>query len=118
MSRKESQEAYSSRIPIFDGTNYAFWKVGMEAYLMSLEVYVWTLVLVDYNVLDIPPTNADGKKIYGNNAKAKNSIFFGLIQSKLVKVMHCKFAKDMWVNLNQSHEGDDKSSRQNFKLSE
>ena len=80
MSRKESQGVYSSRIPIFDGTSYVFWKVRMEAYIMSLRVDVWTLVLVDYNVLDIPPTNADGKKLYGNNAKAKNFILFGLSQ--------------------------------------
>jgi len=48
------------------------------------------------------------KKLCGNNAKAKNPILFGLNQSKLVKFMHCKSAKDVWVNINQSHEGDDK----------
>ena len=46
--------------------------------------------------------------MYGNNAKAKNSILFGLSQYELIKVMHCKSVKEVWVRLNQSHEGDDK----------
>jgi len=62
MSRQEIQEAYSSRIIIFDGIKYASWKVIMESYLMSLGD-IWTSVLVDYNVPDIPPTDANGKKI-------------------------------------------------------
>ena len=67
-------------MPVFYGTSYVFWKVRMEAYLMSLRVDVWTLVLVDYNVPVIPPTNAYGKKKYGNNVRAKNVILFGLSQ--------------------------------------
>jgi len=47
MYRQEIQEVYSSRIPVFDGINYDFWKVRIEAYLMSLGVDVWTSVLVD-----------------------------------------------------------------------
>ena len=55
----------------------------MEVYLMSLGVDVWTLVLVYYNVPNIPPTDADGKKLYGNNVKAKNVIIFVLFNKKL-----------------------------------
>ena len=75
---------------------------------MSLGVDVWSSVLVDYDVPDVPPIDVDGKKLYGNNVKAKNAILFGLSQSELVKVMHCKSAKEVWVKLKQSHEGDDK----------
>jgi len=99
MSREESQEAYSSRIPIFDGTNYAFWKVRMEVYLMFLGVDVWTSILLDYNVLDILPINEDRKKLYGSNDKDNNSILLGLSQSEFVKVMHCKNAKKVWESL-------------------
>ena len=52
--------------------------------------------------------DANGKTLYGNNVKSNNSILFGLSQSKLVKVMHCKSSKEVWLNLNQNHEGDDK----------
>jgi len=44
---------------------------------------------------------------YGNNAKSNNVILFGLSQPELVKVIHCKSSKEVWVKLNQSHEGDD-----------
>lgn len=86
MSRQESPKAYLSIIPVFNGTNYAFWKVRMEEYIMSLGVDFWTSVVVDYNLPGIPPIVADGKKLYGNNAKANNFILFGLSQSKLVKL--------------------------------
>jgi len=108
MSKKESQDAYLSKIPNFDGTNYAFWKVRMEAYLMSLGVDVWSSVLVDYVVPDVPPTNAYGKKLYGNNDKDMNSIIFYLSQYELLNIMHFRTAREVWVNLNKSHEGDDK----------
>lgn len=61
MSRQKSQEAYSSRIPIFHGTNYAFRKVIMEFFHISMGLDVWPSILVDYNVPNIPPTNANGK---------------------------------------------------------
>jgi len=116
---KEIQDAYSSKIPVFDGTSYVFWKVRMEYYLMSLGVNVWSSILVDYDVPDVPPTNADGKNMYGNNDKYKNSILFGLIQSELIKVMHNKYDKQVSVKLNQSHEGDDKFKKaklQTFRM--
>lgn len=59
----------------------------METYLISLGVDVHSFILVDY---DVPPTDANGKLLYGNNVKAKNAILFGLNQFELVKVMHYK----------------------------
>lgn len=72
----------------------------MEAYIMSLGVDVWSFVLIDYDVLDVPPTSAHSKKVYGNNDKPKNSVLFGLSQFELVKVIQCKSTKEVWVNLN------------------
>ena len=30
--------------PLFDGTNYAYWKVGIRAFLQSLDEKVWQAV--------------------------------------------------------------------------
>lgn len=109
MSIQESQDAYLIKIPVFDGTNYSFWNVRMEAYLMSLGVYVWSSVLVFYVVPVVPRTDANGKKVYRNNTMAKNSILFDLNQYELVKVMHCKSTKEVWDKVNRTHEGDVKS---------
>jgi len=33
-----------TRPPLFDGTNFAFWKVRMRTYLMALGADVWDVV--------------------------------------------------------------------------
>lgn len=99
MAKPESQDAYSSKIPVLDGTNYVFWKVSMEAYHMSLGVDVWSFVLVDYIVRETPPTNENDKNVYGNNEKEKSAILFGLNQYDLVKVIQCKSTKEVCYKL-------------------
>jgi len=79
MSGKEIQEAYSSRIPVFGGKNYSFWKVRMEVYLMSLGVNSWTSVLVSYNVPDIPPTDAYDKNYMGTLLKPRIPFYLILV---------------------------------------
>ena len=34
--------------PLFDGTNYAYWKVRMRAFLQSLDEKVWVAVKVEW----------------------------------------------------------------------
>ena len=65
-------------------------------------------MLVDYVVLTTPPTNANGKTVYVNNDKARNSILYGISQYKLVKFIHCKSVKDVWEKFNKIHEGYEK----------
>ena len=37
-----SQEGFSTnKAPLFNGTNYTFWKVTMQTYLMLLKLDVW-----------------------------------------------------------------------------
>ena len=38
----------ASKSPLFDGTNFAFWKVRMRTYLMDLGVDVWEVVESGY----------------------------------------------------------------------
>jgi len=86
---------------------------------MSLGVDVWTSVLVDYNVPDIPPTDGDGNKLYGNNGKTKNAIPFHLSQSELIKIMHCKSINEVLVKLNWSNKWDEKVNQvklQTFRM--
>ena len=75
---------------------------------MSLGVYYWSYLIVDYDVLNVPTTYVDGNKLYGNNANVNNSILYGLNQSEIINFMHCKSTKEVWVKLNQRHEADDK----------
>ena len=34
--------------PLFDGTNYAYWKVGMRAFLQSLDEKVWQAMEISW----------------------------------------------------------------------
>ena len=44
-----SQEGGSTnKAPLFDGTNFSFWKVRMRTHLMSLGADVWEVVETGY----------------------------------------------------------------------
>ena len=115
MSRKENQDAYSFTTPIFHEKNYASWKFRMESYLMSPRLNVCNFVLVDYVDPKTPIIDANGKNIYGNNAKDKNSIPFSHNQSELEKVIHYNLAKEPRDKINKSHEGDGKVKKTNLQ---
>ena len=38
----------SKKVPLFDGTNFSFWKIRMRNYVMSLGVDVWDVVDTGY----------------------------------------------------------------------
>lgn len=58
-----AQEGYfTSKAPLFDGSNYVFWKVRMQNYLISFGVNVWACVANGYSVPPTMPTDANGKK--------------------------------------------------------
>lgn len=74
---------------------------------MSLGVDVFSIVVIGYTIPGILPLDLDGKKIFQNNAKAKNVIIATLSESELIKVMHCKSAK-VWDKLENNYGGDKK----------
>jgi hypothetical protein len=69
--------------PLFDGTNYAFWSIRMQTYLMALGFDIWQFVVTGYKAPTSPPTDQAGKKASENNAKSMNAILCGLSESSL-----------------------------------
>ena len=63
----------SIRPPIFDGTNFIYWRVRVTAYLQSLGTEVWDIIDTGYNFLSATPTDLAEKKKYETNAKAVNT---------------------------------------------
>ncbi|XP_059067426.1 uncharacterized protein LOC131858256 [Cryptomeria japonica] len=98
----------ASKAPLFDGTDYAFWKVRMQTYLIFLGVDVWTVVFNGYIVPQSIPIDHDGKKEYENDTKAKHAILCGLSKDVFVKIMHCRSSKQVWDKLKNSYHGNDK----------
>ena len=80
-------------LPLFDGHNYAFWRIGMKLFLHTQGVDVWKAVLNEYSASTTIRTDVVGKKLYESNSKAMYAILGGLAGSEFVKVMHCESAK-------------------------
>ena len=40
----------SVRPPLFDGTNYGYWKVRMTIFLQSMDLEIWRVVLEKYQM--------------------------------------------------------------------
>jgi hypothetical protein len=102
-----SHDGSTNKAPIFNGTNFAFWKVRMRTYLMSLGADVWEVVETGYT----KPTvflSKDEKLEFTFNAKAMNAILSGLAESEFVKVMNLQTAKEMWEKLISSYEENEK----------
>eukprot|EP00253_Pinus_taeda_P030840 PITA_30840 len=80
----------STRPPIFDGTNFVYWKVRVTAYLQSLGTEVCDIIDAGYAFPSVTPTDPAEKKKYETNAKAVNTLLGCLSQSEFVKVKRAK----------------------------
>eukprot|EP00253_Pinus_taeda_P031309 PITA_31309 len=88
MSNYETEA--SIRPPIFDGTNFNYWKVRVTAYLQSLGTEVWDIIETSYTFPSATPTDAAEKKKYETNAKAVNTLLGCLSQTEFVKLKRAK----------------------------
>jgi hypothetical protein len=93
----------TNKTPLFNGTNFAFWKVRMRTYIMALGEDVWDVVDTGY-VKPVVLANKDDELEFSFNAKAMNAILSGLAELEFVKVMHLGTAKEMWDKLISSYE--------------
>jgi len=108
--RNYEREA-SIRPPIFDGTNFIYWKVRVIAYLQSLGTEVWDIIDTGYSFPSTTPTDLAKKKKYETNAKAINTLLGCLSQSEFIKVVQYKSAKEIWDKIVLSYEGDEQVKR-------
>jgi hypothetical protein len=97
----------ASKPPLFDGTNFSFWKIRMRTYLMALGADVWDVVETGYTK-PVVLASKDDKLEFSFNAKGMNVILNGLVEAEFVKVMHLDTAKAMWDKLISSYEGNEK----------
>eukprot|EP00253_Pinus_taeda_P007315 PITA_07315 len=101
----------SIRPPVFDGTNFVYWKVSVTAYLQSLGTEVWDIIDTGYTFPASSPTDPAEKKKYETNAKVVNTLLGCLAQSEFVKVMQYKSAKEIWDKIVLRYEGDQQVKR-------
>eukprot|EP00253_Pinus_taeda_P022137 PITA_22137 len=87
--RNYEREA-SIRPPIFDRTNFVYWKVRVTTYLQSLGTEVWDIIDTGYTFPSATPTDPTEKKKYETNANVVNTLLGCLSQSEFVKVKRAK----------------------------
>eukprot|EP00253_Pinus_taeda_P014843 PITA_14843 len=101
----------SIRTPIFNGTNFVYWKVRVTTYLQSLGIDVWDIIDTRYTFPSANPTDPAEKKQFETNAKAVNTLLGCLSQSEFIKVMYYKTTKEIWDKIVLSYEGDEQVLR-------
>ena len=65
--------------PLFDGTNYAYWKVRMKVFLQTLGEKVWQAIEVGWIKPKEVPVDWDEEtiKVANFNRRAFNALFSG-----------------------------------------
>ena len=74
--------------PLFDGTDYAYWKVRMRDFLRSLDEKVWQVVEIGYTKPKEVSTNWDEAKIKvaNFNSRALNALFSAVTNEEFKKI--------------------------------
>ena len=93
--------------PYFDGSNYAFWKMRMRAFLCSIDEVVWDAVEIGWTNSEAAKSTWDKAALAASNAnsKALNAIFYGVSPYELHQISHITIAKEAWQILEITYEG-------------
>ena len=82
--------------PLFDGTNYAYWKVSMRAFLQSLDVKVSQAVKIGWTKSKEAPADWDDAKIkaINFNSRALNALFNAVTNEEFKKISFTETTKE------------------------
>ena len=85
MDQSQSLNAH----PYFDGSNYAFWKVHMRAFLCFIGESVWDAIDIAWTRPEVAKSEWDKAALAAANAnsKALNAIFFGVSPDEFHKFL-------------------------------
>lgn len=83
-------------LPLFDGTNYAYWKVQMKVFLQALGEQVWQAVEVGWIKPKEAPVDWDDATIVAANfnSRALNALFCGVTNEEFKKISSTEVAKE------------------------
>ncbi|VFQ69289.1 unnamed protein product [Cuscuta campestris] len=108
----------TSRPPLFDGTNYSYWKERMRIYIHSTNFQLWLMIkngeeipMKKVGETTVPKTenefDAEDIKKIENYAKAINMLYCAVNPDNYRKISCCTTAKEMWDKLEVTYEGTD-----------
>ena len=91
---------------LFDGTNYAYCKIRMRAFLQSLDEKVWQAVEIDLTKPKEAPVDQDDAKIKAANFNSRtlNALFSVVTDEEFKKISSTEIAKEAWTILQTTYE--------------
>ena len=91
----------------FDGSNYAFWKVRMRAFLCSIDEAIWDAVEIGWIRPEAAKYKWDKAALAASNAnsKALNTIFCGVSSDEFHRISYITIAKEAWQILETMYKG-------------
>ncbi|KAI5671855.1 hypothetical protein M9H77_12219 [Catharanthus roseus] len=108
----------TNRPPLFNGTNYTFWKSRIRIYICSINFDLWSIV---EKGLYVPKKDGIVKKVeeYDEldsrkmtlNFQAMNILSCALDVNEYNRVSECDSAHEMWKLLEVTHEGTNQVKR-------
>ena len=93
--------------PYFDGSNYAFWKMRMRAFLCSIDEAVWDAIEIGWTRPEEAKSTWDKAALAASNAnsKALSTIFYGVSPDEFHRISHITIAKEAWQIFETTYEG-------------
>ena len=84
---------------LFDGTNYAYWKVRMRAFLQSLHEKVWQAMEIGWTKPKEALADWDDAKIKAANFnnRALNALFSVVTNEEFKKTSSTETTKEAWT---------------------
>src|SRR3954466_2342828 len=95
----------SAACPVFDGTEYPYWKNKMRMHLEAIDVDLWYVVKNGVHKTDDGVTPADVKKFIQLDSTAKNIIYGHLTKAQYGRVSSLETSKLVWDWLSNVNEG-------------
>ena len=87
--------------PLFDGTNYAYWKVRIRVFMHSLDEKVWKAVEIGWTRPKEVSADWDEAKIKATNfnSRALNALFSVVAHEEFKKISSTETTKETWTIL-------------------
>ena len=103
--------------PIFEGGDFPYWKIRMEAYLEGLDVEILRATSQGFSKpRDAIHLQGDEVNYKKQNAKARNTIFRGLCKDVFNRVRNHKDAHALWSDVCALHEGTKSEHEEHYHL--
>ena len=85
--------------PLFDSTNYAYWKVRMRVFLQSLDEKVWQAIEIGWTKSKEALVDWDDAKIKAANFnnRALNALFSAVTNEEFKKISSTEITKEAWT---------------------